>query len=171
MPGGRILLCETSPMRQDSVIWSFGKQVEFLLSIGKPVLRHVALDPYHARRGEISIMRGGKGIGRLFGAFYGLAEYGRLVQSTIFVACAGAARHIEPYGILIHSPGEPKTMRFLLRHIPHAVGGNELTGGISYFNECACDWCFLVPRPRLAGMVEDQAPPRVLCNEYRRLGR
>jgi D-lyxose ketol-isomerase len=116
-------------------------------------------------------MRCGKGIGRLFGTFYGLAEYGGLVQSMIFVACAGAARHIEPDGILIHSPGEPKTMRFLLRHIPHAEGGNKLTGGILSFTDCECDRCSLVPLPRLPEIVEDQVPPRVPCNEYRRLGR
>jgi D-lyxose ketol-isomerase len=73
---------------------------------------------------------------------------------------------VEAGGTVILGPGESITLTPFLYHTFHAVDGHGLIGEVSSVNDDDTDNFFLEPLPRYPEIVEDEAPLRLLCNEY-----
>jgi len=122
---------------------------------------------YHARKTEDIINRGGKGTGRLAVQLYNSTADGGLAESPVSVACDGIRRQVEAGGTVILGPGESITLTPYLYHTFRAVEGHGLIGEVSSVNDDDRDNYFLEPLPRYPEIIEDEAPLRVLCTEYR----
>ena len=122
---------------------------------------------YHARKTEDIINRGGKGTGRLALQLYNSTPDGGLAESPVSVVCDGIRRQVEAGGTVVLGPGESITLTPYLYHTFHAVDGHGLIGEVSSVNDDDGDNYFLEPLPRYPEIVEDEAPLRVLCTEYR----
>ena len=121
---------------------------------------------YHVRKTEDIINRGGKNTGRLAVQLYGRTESGDFADDRISVSCDGIKREVEPGQTIILGPGESITLTPFLYHMFYAVDGNALIGEVSSRNDDDTDNYFKEPLPRYPTIVEDEAPLRVLCNEY-----
>lgn len=121
---------------------------------------------YHVRKTEDIINRGGKKAGRLAIQLYGRTENGDFAVSRVSVSCDGIKREVEPGQTIILGPGESITLTPYLYHTFYAVDGDALIGEVSSLNDDDTDNYFKEPLPRYPTIVEDEAPLRVLCNEY-----
>lgn len=121
---------------------------------------------YHVSKTEDIINRGGDGTGRLAVELYNSTEGGGFAQSRVSVMCDGIRREVDAGGTLILGPGESITMTPYLYHKFYAVNGPGLIGEVSSVNDDDTDNYFAEPLPRYPEIVEDEAPYRLLCNEY-----
>ena len=125
---------------------------------------------YHARKTEDIINRGGIGTGRLAVQLYNSEPGGGLAQTPVAVSCDGIQRQVDAGGMVYLGSGESITLTPYLYHTFYAVDGDGLIGEVSSVNDDATDNYFLEPLPRYPEIVEDEAPLRVLCNEYGKAG-
>ena len=121
---------------------------------------------YHAIKTEDIINRGGNGAGRLAVQLYNLKEGGGLGDSEVTVSCDGIRRRVPAGGIVYLGSGESITLTPYLYHKFYAVDGDGIIGEVSSVNDDAADNFFLEALPRYPKVVEDDAPLRLLCNEY-----
>jgi D-lyxose ketol-isomerase len=121
---------------------------------------------YHVQKTEDIINRGGKGTGRLAVQLYNADKEGKLLQTEVTVSCDGIRRTV-PAGTTVYlGPGESITLTPYLSHRFYAVDGHGLIGEVSSVNDDAADNFFRDPLPRFPKVEEDEAPVRLLCNEY-----
>jgi D-lyxose ketol-isomerase len=125
---------------------------------------------YHASKTEDIINRGGIGTGRLAVQLYNSEPGGGLAQTPVAVSCDGIQRQVDAGGMVYLGSGESITLTPYLYHTFYAVDGDGLIGEVSSVNDDATDNYFLEPLPRYPEIVEDEAPLRVLCNEYGKAG-
>ncbi len=121
---------------------------------------------YHVRKTEDIINRGGKGTGRLALELYNSDESGGFAQTPISVLCDGIVRHVEAGATVTIGPGESITLTPRLYHTFYAIEGDCMIGEVSSLNDDETDNFFKDPLPRYPAIVEDEAPARLLCNEY-----
>jgi D-lyxose ketol-isomerase len=121
---------------------------------------------YHVHKTEDIINRGGEGTGRLAVQLYNSTEDGGFAQSPVFVNCDGIRRQVEAGGTVILGPGESITLTPYLYHMFYAVDGHGLIGEVSSVNDDDSDNHFKEALARYPGIVEDEPPLRLLCNEY-----
>ena len=123
---------------------------------------------YHAQKTEDIINRGGKGTGRLAVQLYNAGRDGKFLETPVIVSCDGIRRTVDAGTTVYLGPGESITLTPFLSHRFYAVDGNGLIGEVSSVNDDAADNFFRDPLPRFPKVVEDEAPIRLLCNEYRK---
>ena len=121
---------------------------------------------YHACKTEDIINRGGRKAGRLAVQLYGRTENGECADCRVSVNCDGIRREVEPGQAIILGPGESITLTPYLYHMFYAVDGDALIGEVSSRNDDDTDNYFKEALPRYPGIVEDEVPLRLLCNEY-----
>jgi len=121
---------------------------------------------YHVGKTEDIINRGGKGAGRLAVQLYNLKEGGGLADTEVSVACDGVRRKLPAGSIVYLGPGESITLTPFLYHQFYGVDGDAIIGEVSSVNDDAADNFFLEALPRYPKIVEDEAPAKLLCNEY-----
>ncbi len=121
---------------------------------------------HHICKTEDIINRGGKRAGRLAVQLFARKDDGEFADSRVSVSCDGIKREIEPGQTIILGPGESITLTPYLYHMFYAVDGDALVGEVSSRNDDDTDNYFKDPLPRYPKIVEDEAPLRVLCNEY-----
>ena len=121
---------------------------------------------FHHQKTEDIINRGGKGTGRLAVQLYNAGEDGKLLDTPVTVSCDGIKRTVDAGTTVYLGPGESITLTPYLSHRFYAVDGHGLIGEVSSVNDDAADNFFKDPLPRFPKIVEDEAPVRLLCNEY-----
>jgi D-lyxose ketol-isomerase len=126
---------------------------------------------YHVRKTEDIINRGGKSAGRLAVQLYVRKDDDEFADCRVSVSCDGIKREVEAGQTIILGPGESITMTPYLYHMFYAVDGDALIGEVSSRNDDDTDNYFKDPLPRYPEIDEDEAPLRVLCNEYPTLSR
>lgn len=122
---------------------------------------------YHSRKMEDIINRGGAGTGRLLVQLYNADEQNGFAQTPVTVLCDGIRRQVEAGGTVVLGPGESITLTPRLYHMFYAVDGDGLIGEVSSVNDDDTDNHFKDPLPRYPEIIEDEAPFRLLCTEYR----
>ena len=120
---------------------------------------------FHWSKMEDIINRGGNDIEF---TFYNADKETEQLADTDVVICQDGRQYIMPAGtkVLLH-PGESITLYPYLYHefiIPE--GGPVLIGEVSMCNDDNTDNRFLNPLGRFPTIEEDEAPYRLLCNEY-----
>lgn len=121
---------------------------------------------YHIQKTEDIINRGGTKAGRLAVQLYGRKDNGEFADCRLSVTCDGIQRKVEPGQTIVLGPGESITLTPYLYHMFYAVDGDALIGEVSSRNDDDKDNYFKEPLPRYPEIIEDEAPLRVLCNEY-----
>ena len=88
--------------------------------------------------------------------------------SPVTVYCDGCTRTIEAGNVIELMPGESITLTPRLYHRFWAAtnGGILICGEVSTVNDDSTDNCFAEPVSRFADIEEDEAPIRLLANEY-----
>lgn len=130
------------------------------------MVRNLQLTPfhYHAQKTEDIINRGRTG--RLVVQLYRSTRERRFAEDPATVVCDGVSRQVEAGGMVILGPGESITLPPFLYHAFHAVDGDALIGEVSSTNDDDTDNYFYEPVGRYPAIDEDEAPLRLLCNEY-----
>ena len=120
---------------------------------------------FHCQKTEDIINRGG---GNLLCTLYGSTPDGEFATTPATVWCDGVQRTVPPGGQVILAPGESITMTPGLYHQFYAQKGTgtAMIGEVSSVNDDAADNRFHVPLQRFPAIEEDEAPFRLLCNEY-----
>jgi D-lyxose ketol-isomerase len=131
-------------------------------------VRNQQLTPfhYHAEKTEDIINRGRSGMGSLVIQLYGSTRDGQFAETTITVYCDGISRQVEAGGIVTLGPGQSITLPPYLYHAFHAENGDALIGEVSSTNDDETDNYFYEALGRYPEIEEDEAPLRLLCNEY-----
>ena len=131
-------------------------------------VRENQLTPFHhhQQKTEDIINRDGRGTGRLAVQLYNASEGGKLLETPVTVSCDGIRRTVDAGTTVYLGPGESITLTPFLSHRFYAVDGHGLIGEVSSVNDDAADNFFRDPLPRFPKVQEDEAPIRLLCNEY-----
>jgi D-lyxose ketol-isomerase len=119
---------------------------------------------YHAQKTEDIINRGRTA--RLVVQFYRSTTEGKFAEGPFPVVCDGLSRDVESGGTVVLTPGESITLPPFLYHAFHAIDGDALIGEVSSTNDDDTDNYFYEPVGRYPQIEEDEAPLRLLCNEY-----
>jgi D-lyxose ketol-isomerase len=130
------------------------------------MVRNLQLTPfhYHAQKTEDIINRGRTG--RLVVQLRRSTKEGQFAEGPIAVICDGIVRQVESGGTVVLGPGESITLPPFLYHAFHAIDGDALIGEVSSTNDDDTDNYFYEPVGRYPEIEEDEAPLRLLCNEY-----
>jgi D-lyxose ketol-isomerase len=109
-----------------------------------------------------------RGAGRLVCELYNSTPAGDFAKTDVTVSCDGVVRQVAPGGKVILGPGESITLVPGVYHMFYAEkgAGTALLGEVSSVNDDATDNRFHEPLPRYPAIEEDEAPLRLLCNEY-----
>jgi D-lyxose ketol-isomerase len=121
---------------------------------------------FHYRKGEDLVNRGSAGTGNLAVQLYNSSADYDLADSPIVVTCDGIRRQVEAGDTITLSPGESISIPPGLYHSFYATEAPALIGEISSVNRDRTDNHFYRPLPRYPEIMEDEAPFRLLCNEY-----
>ena len=92
------------------------------------------------------------------------------LETPVTVSVDGILVTVNPGEEICLHPGQSATMLPCLYHNfrAPAEGGCVLIGEVSMCNDDANDNCFFEPVGRFPAIEEDEAPYRLLCNEYRK---
>lgn len=123
---------------------------------------------YHWYKREDIINRGG---GNLMVEMYNRDEADQLANSPVTVVIDGCRQSHAAGSLVRLAPGESISM---LPGIYHSFWGEEgfgdvLVGEVSMPNDDQRDNRFLQLQPRFSELEEDEAPLRLLCNDYGRV--
>ncbi|MEQ8968605.1 MAG: D-lyxose/D-mannose family sugar isomerase [Azospirillaceae bacterium] len=117
----------------------------------------------HIVKTEDIINRGG---GRLVLTLRNAGPDGRMADTPVTVACDGVERTVEAGGTLVLEPGESITLEPGCVHGFTAEGGKVLVGEVSLVNDDRNDNIFYEELGRFGRIEEDEAPHRLLVQEY-----
>lgn len=123
---------------------------------------------FHRHKTEDIINRGG---GRLVIELYASGERGERLEEPVTVLTDGVRRLVDAGGQVALSPGESITLPTRLYHTFWAEGGRVLVGEVSNVNDDHTDNHFHDPVGRFPDIEEDEAPYRLLYNDYPRFYR
>ena len=125
----------------------------------------VTLMHYHVQKMEDIINRGG---GNLMVQVYLSNEDGSLSDRDVPVMRDGVSSVVPAGTVLRLTPGESITMQRGLYHSfwGEAGHGDVVVGEVSMVNDDVSDNRFHTPAGRFPAVEEDEAPWRLLCNEY-----
>ena len=87
-------------------------------------------------------------------------------EDEITVSIDGVETKVKPGETIRIEPGQSTTYGPYLYHKFWGEGGDCLVGEVSTTNDDAADNRFLEPKGRFPEIEEDEAPFRLLCNEY-----
>ena len=89
-------------------------------------------------------------------------------ESPVTIVCDGVRRQLPAGAVLELAPGESCTLTQRVYHSFWAKAGcgRCLLGEVSQCNDDSADNRFAQPTGRFAAIEEDEAPYRLLCNEY-----
>lgn len=120
---------------------------------------------FHWKKTEDIINRGG---GRMVCKLQQADENEALTDQQVTVSIDGRQVNVPAGGEVKLEAGESITLTPYLYHAfwAEAGSGPVLLGEVSTVNDDASDNRFLEPLPRYPGIEEDNAPLRLLCNEY-----
>ena len=121
---------------------------------------------YHVFKSEDIINRAGGDISvRLWNVD---KASGKAVDDDVVVMMDGMRRVFAPGEEIIVSKGCSITLSPYIAHVfgPKAGTGDAVIGEVSKVNDDHTDNYFLEPVARFADIEEDEAPYRILCNEY-----
>jgi D-lyxose ketol-isomerase len=121
---------------------------------------------FHWRKWEDIINRGGGSLAIELAR--ATDDESSLSDRAVDVSCDGVVRQIAARGRVVLGPGESITLEPKMYHTFHAQAGNGpvLVGEVSHTNDDDTDNRFLEPLGRFPEIEEDEAPYRLLCNEY-----
>ena len=120
---------------------------------------------YHWSKMEDIINRGGNDV---YITVYNGSEDNEKLDTDVTVYKDGK-REVVPAGTQVRlTPGESITIMQYMYHdfIVPETGGPVLLGEVSMCNDDENDNCFYEPIGRFPAVEEDEAPYRLLCNEY-----
>lgn len=122
---------------------------------------------FHWSKMEDIINRGG---GTLMVRLCNADTADELADTDVRVVCDGIARIVPAGTVLELPPGHSVTLTRRLYHAFWAKegGGSVLIGEVSQCNDDNCDNRFHTLMARFPGIEEDEAPYRLLCQEYPR---
>jgi len=120
---------------------------------------------FHFSKTEDIINRSG---GDLLVKLYNSEKEGGFADTDVTVGCDGVERTVPAGGELVLSRGESITLIPGVYHEFRGVEGNGtvLVGEVSSCNDDNVDNRFYTELPRFPEIEEDEAPLRLLCNEY-----
>lgn len=121
---------------------------------------------FHWMKTEDIINRGG---GTLVIQLYNALEDDSIdTESKVEVYCDGCLRIISAGDTITLQTGESITLtpRIYHKFFASKDGGVLVCGEVSTTNDDVVDNCFAEPTSRFADIEEDEAPMRLLCNEY-----
>jgi D-lyxose ketol-isomerase len=122
---------------------------------------------FHSDKMEDIINRGG---GNLMIRLWNATPDDGLSDEPVTVSVDGVLRTVEAGGIVRLTPGESicLTQRLYHRFWGEDGAGTVLVGEVSSVNDDTCDNRFYDEVGRFPAIEEDEAPLRLLCNEYLR---
>ena len=120
---------------------------------------------YHYDKMEDIINRGG---GNVLITVYPSTENGQLGTDDVTVQCDGTKKTVTAGTAIRLTPGTSISLPpFLYHDFAVETGtGSVLLGEVSMVNDDEFDNHFLEPIGRFPEIIEDEAPYRLLCNEY-----
>lgn len=120
---------------------------------------------FHWKKEEDIINRGG---GELVLELYRSTSDERLSDESFSVSLDGVRKQCHPGERIVLHPGESITLEPFVYHRFYAAPGKGtvVVGEVSAVNDDAADNRFLDPIGRFPKIEEDEAPVRLLCNEY-----
>lgn len=129
--------------------------------------RQVTPMHFHWQKTEDIINRGG---GELVCRLLQADDAEEPTDRCVAVSLDGELRSVPAGGEIVLRPGESITLVPFVYHTFWGApgGGPVLVGEVSTVNDDTADNRFLDPLPRHPGIEEDEAPYRLLCNEYPR---
>ncbi len=130
------------------------------------ISRKEQISPMHRHwlKAEDIVNRGGATLAiELFGSGAG-GEFDGDAGGTVL--CDGVRRDFAPGEVLALRPGESVTLMPGDWHAFWGEGGDVLIGEVSTVNDDATDNWFREPLQRFSGIVEDEAPRKLLVSDY-----
>ncbi len=120
---------------------------------------------FHWAKREDIINRGG---GELVIELHGSNEAEEFSGKPLTVQVDGMPRVVAPGGTVVLAPGESICLEPGMYHRFYGAGGKGkvLTGEVSSVNDDDADNRFYEPLPRFPAIEEDEAPYRLLVNDY-----
>jgi D-lyxose ketol-isomerase len=121
---------------------------------------------FHWSKSEDIINRGGGHL--VIEVAWATDDDAGLADREVVISCDGVTRTVPPRGHIVLEPGESVTLQPRLYHTFYGEPdrGRVLVGEVSRTNDDNMDNRFLEPLGRFPEIEEDEAPYRVLCNEY-----
>ena len=125
---------------------------------------------YHWNKMEDIINRGGN---EIYITVYNGTEDGSMLDTDVTVHCDGKTEAVPAGTKVLLKPGQSITITPYMYHdfIVPETGGAVLLGEVSMCNDDENDNRFYEPIGRFPEVEEDEAPYRLLCNEYPAAGK
>lgn len=117
---------------------------------------------YHWKKMEDIINRGG---GEMIFRLWNAGEDNSLANTDVLICKDGRRYYVGAGEEIILKPGQSMSLYPGYYH-EYYVRGDVLVGEVSMCNDDANDNCFYKPVGRFPEIEEDEAPYRLLCNEY-----
>jgi D-lyxose ketol-isomerase len=124
----------------------------------------LVLHHFHKSKTEDIINRGG---GRLEIVLHLADANATFTNQEVTVSLDGVKTTVPAGGMVILEPGESITLEPYQYHQFRALDSTVLVGEVSTVNDDAHDNFFHEPVGRFPKIIEDEAPYRLLCTEYR----
>jgi D-lyxose ketol-isomerase len=136
------------------------------------IVRENQVTPWHFHwsKAEDIINRGGGNL--VIELALATDDESSLADRDVEISCDGVIRRVPARGSIVLEPGESVTLVPRMYHTFYgqAGKGKVLVGEVSRTNDDNADNRFLEPLGRFPAIEEDEAPYRLLCNEYPRAG-
>lgn len=117
---------------------------------------------YHWNKMEDIINRGG---GEMVFRLWNAGKDNSLADTDVLICQDGRRYYVKAGEEIILKPGQSMSLYPGYYH-EYYVRGDVLVGEVSMCNDDANDNCFYTPVGRFPAIEEDEAPYRLLCNEY-----